>query len=65
MSEPTDIVAAVRELAGATRQLAEQHERLWMALPPRTRAQLLGISTRAERNRRKKAEIARALGGAA
>jgi hypothetical protein len=50
---------ATAELARGARELAAQNERMWLALPPRTRAMLLGISPRAERYRRNKAEIQR------
>lgn len=52
-----NLAEAVARLAEATEKLAAQHERLWDALPPRTRAKLLGLSTRGERARRKRAEL--------
>ena len=52
-----DLAKATADHAKATRELNELHERLWLALPPRTRAAMLGISSRAEWQRRKKAEL--------
>lgn len=58
-----ELAAALREQAAASREqtqqakrLADLHDRLWLALPPRTRAKMLGISTSAERARRAKLE---------
>ncbi|MFA5262380.1 MAG: hypothetical protein WC378_01045 [Opitutaceae bacterium] len=50
---------ATQELARSSLALADQLDRLWLALPPRTRAKLLGISTSAERARRAKSELMR------
>jgi hypothetical protein len=59
-----ELAAATREQARQAKRLADLHDTLWLALPPRTRAKLLGISTSAERARRAKLEAELLLRGA-
>jgi hypothetical protein len=61
MTTDPQLITALTELARATQRLADLHETLWLAMKPSARAKLLGVSRNTERNRRKAAEIQRAL----